>query len=63
MMRAVLLAAVLLAPAFVLSGYHLFQLTRMAAYAVAVLGLGLVRAGRLTSNVRALAPKASRMTK
>lgn len=42
MMRAVLLAAVLLAPAFVLSGYHLFQLTLMAAYAVAVLGLGLV---------------------
>ena len=35
-------AVLLLAPMFVFSGYHLFQLTTMAIYAVAVLGLGLV---------------------
>jgi branched-chain amino acid transport system permease protein len=35
-------AALLLAPAFVFSGYHLFQLTLLACYAIAVLGLGLV---------------------
>jgi branched-chain amino acid transport system permease protein len=35
-------AILLVAPAFVFSGYHLFQLTTMASYAVAVLGLGLV---------------------
>jgi branched-chain amino acid transport system permease protein len=35
-------AAVLLAPAFLLSGYHLFQLTMMAIYAVAILGLDIV---------------------
>ena len=35
-------AALLLGPAFLLSGYHLFQITTMATYAVAVLGLGLV---------------------
>jgi branched-chain amino acid transport system permease protein len=32
----------LAAPACLLGGYHLFQLTTMAVYAVAVLGLGLV---------------------
>ena len=36
------LAALLLAPAFLLSGFRLFQLTMMAVYAVAILGLGLV---------------------
>lgn len=45
-MRAVIaptaVAILLLAPAFVLSGYHLFQLTITAVYAIAVLGLGLV---------------------
>jgi branched-chain amino acid transport system permease protein len=35
-------AILLLAPAFLFTGYHLFQLTLMACYAVAVLGLGLV---------------------
>ncbi len=35
-------AALLLAPAFLLSGFRLFQLTMMAVYAVAILGLGLV---------------------
>jgi branched-chain amino acid transport system permease protein len=35
-------AAVLVAPAFLLSGFQLFQLTMMAIYAVAILGLGLV---------------------
>jgi branched-chain amino acid transport system permease protein len=34
--------ALLLAPMFMLSGYHLFQLTTAAIYAIAVLGLGLV---------------------
>jgi branched-chain amino acid transport system permease protein len=46
MMRGVLAfsagAVLLVAPAFLLSGYHLFQLTTTAVYAVAVLGLGLV---------------------
>ena len=41
-LAAILGAVVLLAPAFVFSGYHLFQLTTLACYAVAVLGLGLV---------------------
>jgi branched-chain amino acid transport system permease protein len=39
---AALVAILLLAPAFVFSGYHLFQLTTTAVYAVAVLGLGMV---------------------
>lgn len=40
---AVLIGAiVLVAPAFLLSGYHLFQLTMMAIYAVAILGLDIV---------------------
>ena len=33
---------VLVAPAFLFSGYHLFQLTMMAVYAVAILGLDIV---------------------
>ncbi len=33
---------VLVAPAFLLSGYNLFQLTMVAAYAVAILGLAIV---------------------
>jgi branched-chain amino acid transport system permease protein len=37
-------AALLIAPAFLVSGYHLFQLTTTAINAVAVLGLGLVTA-------------------
>ncbi len=41
---AVAITIVLAAPAFLLSGYHLFQLTTTAVYAVAVLGLGLVTA-------------------
>ena len=39
---ALAVAALVLAPAFLLSGYHLFQLTTTAVYAVAVLGLGMV---------------------
>lgn len=35
-------AAVLAAPAFLMTGYHLFQLTMMAVYAVAILGLDIV---------------------
>ncbi len=35
-------AALLVAPAFLMSGYRLFQLTSMAVYAVAILGLDIV---------------------
>lgn len=35
-------AVVLLAPAALMSGYHLFQLTSMAIYAIAILGLDIV---------------------
>ncbi len=38
-------AALLLAPAWLMSGYHLFQLTTIAFTAIAVLGLGLVTGG------------------
>jgi branched-chain amino acid transport system permease protein len=36
-----LLAVLLIAPAFALSGYHLFQLTMVAVYAIAILGLNI----------------------
>lgn len=35
-------AAVLLAPALLMTGYHLFQLTSMAIYCIAILGLDIV---------------------
>ncbi len=41
-LAAVGVAVLLIAPAFVLSGYHLFQTTMLAVYALAILGLDLV---------------------
>jgi branched-chain amino acid transport system permease protein len=41
-LKALLGAVVLVAPTFLLGGYHLFQLTQTAVYAIAILGLDLL---------------------